>query len=106
MREISPKTLEQIYFRYRKDSPYATHFRGFKSQLSQDIIEANGRNGNLKLDLPSTVKSFKKDTVILNVAESEEKIKNDGIIVCAGGILPTPFLKQIGIEVETKHGQV
>jgi thioredoxin reductase (NADPH) len=26
------------------------------------------------------------------------------VIVCAGGILPTPFLKTIGIEVETKYG--
>ena len=31
-------------------------------------------------------------------------IDNDAVIVCAGGILPTPFLKSIGIEVETKYG--
>jgi hypothetical protein len=29
---------------------------------------------------------------------------NDAIIVCAGGILPTPFLKEIGVMVETKFG--
>jgi len=33
-------------------------------------------------------------------------LPNDAVIVCAGGILPTPFLKKIGIEVETKHGTV
>ena len=32
------------------------------------------------------------------------KIRNDAVIVCAGGILPTAFLKGIGIEVETKYG--
>jgi hypothetical protein len=32
------------------------------------------------------------------------EIPNDGIIVCAGGILPTPFLKEIGIIVEAKFG--
>jgi len=32
------------------------------------------------------------------------KIMNDAVIVCAGGILPTAFLKSIGIEVETKYG--
>ena len=32
------------------------------------------------------------------------QIENDAVIVCAGGILPTPFLKSIGIEVETKYG--
>jgi len=26
------------------------------------------------------------------------------VIVCAGGILPTPLLKEIGVQVETKYG--
>jgi hypothetical protein len=30
---------------------------------------------------------------------------NDAVIVCAGGILPTPLLKEIGVIVETKHGK-
>ena len=32
------------------------------------------------------------------------ELENDTIIVCAGGILPTPFLKEIGIQVDTKYG--
>jgi len=32
------------------------------------------------------------------------RIKNDAVIVCAGGILPTTFLQNIGIEVERKYG--
>lgn len=28
----------------------------------------------------------------------------DVVIVCAGGILPMPMLKEIGIRVETKYG--
>lgn len=90
----------QVTISYRSES-----FSRAK-QKNQNKIKQAVKDGNLKLVLPSTVKSINKDTVILNVAESEEEIKNDGIIVCAGGILPTPFLKQIGIEVETKHGQV
>jgi thioredoxin reductase (NADPH) len=31
-------------------------------------------------------------------------IKNDAVIICAGGILPTDFLKSIGIAVDTKYG--
>lgn len=75
-------------------------------QKNQAKIEQAIKDGSLKVVLPSTVKSIDKDTVILNVDDKEKSIKNDGVIVCAGGILPTPFLKQIGIEVETKHGQV
>lgn len=32
------------------------------------------------------------------------EIPNDAVIVCAGGVLPTEFLKKIGIEIETKYG--
>jgi repressor of nif and glnA expression len=32
------------------------------------------------------------------------EIDNDAVIVCAGGILPTPLLREMGVEVETKHG--
>ena len=32
------------------------------------------------------------------------EIPNDGVIISAGGILPTPFLKEMGIEIETKFG--
>jgi thioredoxin reductase (NADPH) len=31
-------------------------------------------------------------------------LRNDAVIVCAGGILPTAFLKSVGIDVETKYG--
>ena len=31
-------------------------------------------------------------------------LPNQAVIVCAGGILPTPFLKELGIAVETKYG--
>ncbi len=31
-------------------------------------------------------------------------IRNDAVIVCAGGLLPTQFLRDLGILVETRHG--
>lgn len=97
---IADEAGTQVTISYRSDS-----FSRAK-QKNQDKIKDAVSKGNLKLILPSTVKTIDTDTVTLNVGDSEESIKNDGIIVCAGGILPTPFLKQIGIEVETKHGQV
>jgi thioredoxin reductase (NADPH) len=36
--------------------------------------------------------------------ERSEPVPNDTVIVCAGGVLPTPLLKDIGIRFETKHG--
>ncbi len=34
----------------------------------------------------------------------EIEMKNDAVIVCAGGTLPTPMLKEIGVMVETYYG--
>jgi len=31
-------------------------------------------------------------------------LPNDAVIISAGGILPTPFLRSLGIDVETKFG--
>ena len=96
---ISDEKGTQVTISYRSES-----FSRAK-QKNQDKIEQAVKKGNLKLILPSTVKIIDKENVTLNVGDDEQTIKNDGVIVCAGGILPTPFLKQIGIEVETKHGQ-
>ena len=75
-------------------------------QKNQDKIKQAVEDGNLTLILSSTVKNITPESVTLNVGENEVEIENDGVLVCAGGILPTPFLKEIGIEVETKYGQV
>jgi thioredoxin reductase/ferredoxin len=60
--------------------------------------------GRLNVMLSSQVKNITADEVEIDAEGQTHTIKNDGIIVCAGGILPTPFLKEIGVSVETKHG--
>lgn len=60
--------------------------------------------GKLNVMLKSTVKQITPDKVKIDYNGQLVEIPNDAIIVCAGGILPTPFLKELGIMVETKHG--
>lgn len=60
--------------------------------------------GRINLLLSSNVKSFTKENVTIEQQGKEIKIRNDAAIICAGGILPTGFLKETGIHVETKHG--
>lgn len=74
--------------------------KGKNRQKVQDMSEA----GTLKLMMKSSVKVVGEKTVTIDWEGEAHEIPNDGIIVCAGGILPTPFLKKIGIEVETKFG--
>jgi NADH dehydrogenase FAD-containing subunit len=64
-------------------------------------LEASGR---LKVMLESDVKEIKPDSVDLSYRGKLLRLKNDAVIVCAGGVLPTPLLKKVGIEVETKFG--
>lgn len=62
--------------------------------------------GQLRVELKSNVKEIFSDTVKIELANKEIiEIPNEAVIICAGGILPTPFLKEIGIMVETHYGQ-
>ncbi len=60
--------------------------------------------GRLQLLMSSNVKAIYPDKVELEQNGKTITLDNDGVIVSAGGILPTGFLKNIGIVVETKHG--
>lgn len=62
--------------------------------------------GAIDQRLGSTVVSIGPDNVVLECDGELETIPNDAVIVCAGGILPHDFLRNIGIEVQTKFGTV
>ncbi len=60
--------------------------------------------GRLRVLMKSNVKHIEPDKVVIKTEDEELSIDNDAIIVCAGGILPTGFLKSVGITVDTKFG--
>ena len=60
--------------------------------------------GKLKIFLNASVKQIGKDTVTVEQEGKSCSLKNDAIIVCAGGTLPTPMLKEIGVMVDTYYG--
>jgi len=67
-------------------------------------VKAAERAGHLSVVLQSSVTKIGRHDVEIEQQGSKMRIRNDAVIVCAGGILPTAFLKGIGIEVETKYG--
>jgi thioredoxin reductase (NADPH) len=73
---------------------------------NRDRVDKAVKEGKLKLMLKSKVIEIGQNSVELEWQGKRQQLQNDAIIVCAGGILPTNFLKSIGIEVETKHGTV
>jgi thioredoxin reductase (NADPH) len=60
--------------------------------------------GRLQVRLNSSVAEIDTEQVTLKLESGEEVVANDHVIVCAGGVLPTPLLQAIGIHFETKFG--
>jgi thioredoxin reductase (NADPH) len=67
-------------------------------------IEHASASGVLQVVLGSTVQNITTDAVTLEHKGRLMRMQNDAVIVSAGGILPTEFLKGIGIQIETKFG--
>lgn len=73
-------------------------------QKNREKVDAAVAAGRLRVLFSSNVKEIHSDSVDIAVGDKVGKLKNDFVIVSAGGILPTAFLKTIGINVETKWG--
>jgi thioredoxin reductase len=67
-------------------------------------VAAARHAGRLDLLMPSQVERIAESAVQLTYRGERITIRNEAVIVCVGGILPTPFLQNIGIEVQTKYG--
>jgi len=71
---------------------------------NRERVDAAVAAGRLNLLLNSNVKAFTPDSVTIEQQGNLLEIENHAAIICAGGILPTGFLKEIGISMETKYG--
>jgi thioredoxin reductase (NADPH) len=79
-------------------------FSRAKPKNRERVLEAEEAD-KLNVLLESTVQKIDKDCVLIKQRDQMMKIDNDVVIVNAGGILPTKFLRDIGIQVSTKHGE-
>ena len=73
-------------------------------QRNRDRVRRASETGSLRVLLKSEINGISPDRVALTFEGNRLELPNDAVIVNAGGILPTDFLKGIGIEVETKWG--
>jgi thioredoxin reductase (NADPH) len=78
-------------------------FSRAKDKNRQKVKEAEAK-GRLRVILNSTIKEIRPETVILERQAEIIELPNDAVIVCAGGVLPTEFLKKLGVQIETKFG--
>ena len=73
-------------------------------EKNRQKIQALQEQNRLQVLLESTVDNIGEQDVTLQCKDEIRTIPNQAVIICAGGILPTGFLKSIGITVETKYG--
>ena len=77
---------------------------GRVKEKNRQRLQESEKKGSIRVLLQSNVKEIETGKVIIDHAGKMMEIRNDAVIVSAGGVLPTPFLKEIGIMVETKYG--
>jgi thioredoxin reductase/ferredoxin len=90
------------------DASVALSYRGeafgrAKLRNRERVADAQ-RAGRLEVLLGSQVRRIDASHVFIEQGARKLALDNDAVIVNAGGVLPTEFLKSIGIEVETKWG--
>lgn len=73
-------------------------------EKNRQRVETAQQNGRLQVLLNSNVREIFPDRVTIDHAGELVEIRNDAVIISAGGVLPTPMLKKLGIHVETKFG--
>lgn len=88
----------RVVLSYRGEA-FARAKQGNRERIKQAMAA-----GSLNVMLNSSVKQIGADAVAIEQTGTMHRIRNDAIIVNAGGVLPTDFLRSIGIHVETKYG--
>jgi thioredoxin reductase (NADPH) len=95
---IGEQTGTTVTLSHRSES-----FSRAKRKNRQRITDAEAA-GRVRVLLESKIRAIDPTHVEISYQGKTERIRNDAVIVNAGGILPTDFLKGIGIEIETKFG--
>jgi thioredoxin reductase (NADPH) len=71
---------------------------------NRERIDSAVAAGRICVLLNTDVRRIEADTVVLDSEGREKALPNDAVLVSAGGILPTNFLRSVGVEIQTKYG--
>jgi thioredoxin reductase/Pyruvate/2-oxoacid:ferredoxin oxidoreductase delta subunit len=75
-------------------------------QKNRILLDQQEKAGRIRVMLKSKVETIHEKHVLISFNGESQKYPNDAVIVCAGGLLPTPLLQKIGIQFATKFGTV
>ena len=89
---LAHQSGNQVTLSYRQ-----AQFSRIKERNSQRIQEAM-RSGKIKVLFNSAPVEFTPESVIIDVADTQQTIPNDYVWIFAGGSPPNDFLKKIGVQ--------
>lgn len=96
---ISEQVGTTVTLSYRSEA-----FGRVKPKNRENLDKAIAKK-QLRVELQSNVIEILANTVKIELASKNIiEISNEAVIICAGGVLPTPMLKEIGVMVETHYG--
>jgi thioredoxin reductase (NADPH) len=75
-------------------------------QKNRLLLEQQEKAGRLTVMLSSSVRTISEHHVEIESEGLVQRFRNDAVIVCAGGLMPTPLLQKVGIRFDTKFGTV
>ena len=79
-------------------------FNRVKAKNRQQLEELSAA-GRLDVLMQSDIRLIEADKVTITYEGQEQTRPNDVVIICAGGELPTPMLKRLGIDVHAHYGE-
>ena len=81
----------------------APHFSRAR-QVNRERVQALAAQGRLHILMPSDVTRITHHAVEISSGGAALTLPNDAVVICAGGVPPTEFLRRTGVAMETKYG--
>jgi thioredoxin reductase (NADPH) len=95
---IAESTNAKVALSYRGESFVRAKARNVQR------LESARKTGRLHVVMRSQVRQIAADAVVVEQGGKLMRLPNEAVIVAAGGIVPTDFLKNVGVQVLTKYG--
>ncbi len=73
-------------------------------EKNRQQLKARVAERTVQVFTQANVNAIGPDSLTLDAKGTITTLPNDAVIVCAGGTLPTPMLKEIGVMVDTYYG--
>lgn len=73
---------------------------------NQERLDTSSAAGKVTVLFKAQPKEIRADAVAIDVKGELRELKNDYVLIFAGGVLPTAFLEKAGVQVKTMKGEL